>query len=264
MHRFAALLLCCALLAGAAVLAAPVPVASRHWGTIEGRVVFAGTSIPANPAVRVAKDKEHCLSKGPIKRNELVVNPKNRGVRWVLVWLAPVKDFRDLTKLPPIPHSLKNVSSKKVEIDQSVCQFVPRTLGIREGTTLVFKNSAPVAHNVNVQGGVTGPNFNVLLPRTGVWEVKDVKARLLPLCFSCSIHHWMRGWVGVFKHPYFAVTDQDGKFEIKAAPVGRWRLMVWQEKVGWVIYRGKNDIGRIITVKGNRTTIETVPLKDRD
>jgi hypothetical protein len=265
MHRLAVLLLC-ALVAVAAVMAAPAPVSSRHWGTIKGRVVFDGTPIPANPEATVKIDKEHCLSKGPIKRDELVVNPKNRGVRWVLVWLAPVKDFRDPTRVPPIHPSLKDVSPKKVEIDQPVCRFVPHMVAVREGTTIVFKNSAPIHNNVRVDGWPKGPYHNALLhAKTGVLEVKGVKARLVPFSCSNSMHPWMKGWVGVFRHPYYAITDADGKFDIQDAPIGQWRLMLWQEKVGWVINRGRDHIGRVITIKGgHRTTTETVWLKDVD
>jgi len=250
-----------ALAALAGFLLACGSAKAEGWGAIKGQVIFKG-KIPANPVVNVTADKDHCESKGPIHRNELVVNKKNRGVRWVLVWLAPVKDFRTNFTVEPIHPSLKKVPAK-VEIDQPTCVFVPRMTGMREGTELVYKNSAPKPHNVSVLGGDLGPTLNQLLPaKTGVLEIKKVKARLMPFSYTCSIHPWMKGWIGVFKHPYFAVTDADGNFEIKKAPAGKWRLMVWQEKVGWVVFKNKDNIGKIITVKDDGTTTQKITLED--
>jgi hypothetical protein len=251
-----------AVLALTSVLFAWAPARAEGWGTIKGKVVFAGNA-PPNPEVNVTADKAHCTSKGPIYRNELVINKKNQGVRWVLVWLADPKDFKDVDKVPPIHPDLKKVPPR-VELDQPCCVFEPRVIGLREGTELVYKNSAPVPHNVKAEGGPLGPSFNQLLPSGKELPVKDVKARLMPFSYGCSIHPWMKGWVGVFKHPYYAVTDADGNFEIKNAPAGKWRLMVWQEKVGWVIFKDRNNFGKVIEVKDKGTTTEKITLKDVD
>src|SRR5207248_1927486 len=55
-----------------------------------------------------------------------------------------------------------------------------------------------------------------------------------PIEYKCSIHPWMNGYVRIFDHPYYAVTDENGNFEIKNAPAGKWRMIVWQEKVGYL------------------------------
>jgi hypothetical protein len=247
-------------IAAGLVLLACEPAAAEGWGTIQGRVVFAGDKLPDNPEVKVTSDRKHCLSKGPIRRDELVVNPKNRGVRWVLVWLAPVKDFKKpKTGDLPIHPSLKKVP-QKAEIKAPRCVFEPRVLGIREGTTLVFRNDTAVLHAVTIPSEV---RYGALAPAPREPAFKDLKARLLPRSVSCSIHAWMKGWIGVFHHPYFAVTDADGRFEIRNAPAGKWRLLMWQEKVGWVIFRNKDDRGRIVEIKGGRTVrLDDVPLRN--
>ena len=61
----------------------------------------------------------------------------------------------------------------------------------------------------------------------------DLVADRLPIKIECNIHPWMNGWVRVFDHPYFAVTDADGNFELKNAPAGNYRLMVWHGQGGW-------------------------------
>src|SRR5260370_39987047 len=59
------------------------------WGTIKGQVVWGGEGGPEPKEVNVNRDAQHCLSKGPILSEELVVNPTNKGVRWAVVWLEP-------------------------------------------------------------------------------------------------------------------------------------------------------------------------------
>src|SRR5262245_36687706 len=92
-----------------AVPGAAQPVV-RGWGPTKGKVVFAGDKIPENPKVTVTSDRKVCLSKGPIYKDELVIDAKTKGVRWVMVWLAPVEDFRNVKKDSiPIHPSLKKV-----------------------------------------------------------------------------------------------------------------------------------------------------------
>jgi hypothetical protein len=240
--------------------------AQNGWGTVTGQVVFGEKAIPKNEKAKVDKDMAHCLSKGDILKNELVVNPKPpHGIRWALVWLTGVDDLKS-TKAIPTHQALKKMD-KEVSIDQPCCVFEPRVLGMREGQDLVIKNSAPIAHNSAMNGGLIGPNINPLIPAGGKFTVENMKARYMPLVYSCSIHSWMKGYIGVFKHPYFAVTDKDGKFTIKNAPAGKYRLMVWHEQ-GWVIINPKDplDRGKVITIKADGTTdvgkISFVPAKD--
>jgi hypothetical protein len=230
--------------------------ADEGWGTIKGRVEIEGP-VPARKPINVDKDKEHCLTKGPLFSEDYVVNTKNKGVKNVMVWLIDPKNPR--AKLPVHP-SLQNVKLPAVEIDQPCCQFVPHIVAMREGQDLVVKNSAPIAHNVHVIGGVKGPDFNVILPPGGEKKVAadEIPARPTPITVKCDIHPWMGGYIRVFSHPYFAITDEDGNFTIKDAPAGDWRIVIWQESKGWV--RGDKN-GTPITVKaGAVTDLGTVGL----
>jgi hypothetical protein len=139
--------------------------------------------------------------------------------------------------------------------------FVPHVLGLREGQDLVAKNSAPVAHNIHWTGHpFKNPGGNVIVPAEKQHIIKDLKEQKLPVNIACDIHPWMKGYVGVFNHPYFAVTDADGKFEIKLAPAGKCRLMVWQEAIG---YRNgeKGKDGEAITIKGGTTDLGKLGIK---
>jgi len=140
-----------------------------------------------------------------------------------------------------------------VEIDQPCCMFEPRVVGLREGQKLIVKNTAGIAHNFAINSGGAGPNENPLIPAGGEAKVKGFVAKAIPTPYNCSIHGWMKGYVGVFKHPYFAVTDADGKFEIKNAPEGKFRLVIWHE-TGWVVQKSPTDRGLKIEVKAGGTT----------
>ena len=73
--------------------------------------------------------------------------------------------------------------------------------------------------------------------------------------YRCTIHPWMNGWVRVFDHPYYAVTDEDGKFEIKNAPAGKFRIVFWHEN--GVKGGAKGRFGEPIEIKG--PTMEMKP-----
>jgi hypothetical protein len=254
-------------LAAGLALAAPAGRAAaaddQKWGTIKGQIVLAG-DVPAPKQVDVNKDQEHCLSKGPIFSEEWVVNTKNKGVEWVYVWLQPVPDEANPTakKEMPINPALKAVPDKPVVLDQPCCKFEPHALALREGQTLIAKNSAPIAHNVNWTGGIANPGNNVIVPPSGQVEIKDLKAARFPVAVSCNIHPWMKGWVRIFDHPYFAVTDADGNFEIKNAPAGAYNLVVWHEGAG---YRDRKPVevnGKKVQIYGTKIDIKPDAVTD--
>ena len=81
---------------------------------------------------------------------------------------------------------------------------------------------------------------------------------VLPVIVKCNLHPWMNAWIHVFDHPYFAVTDADGKFEIKNAPAGKYRLLAWKDGAGWLNGDRK---GREIIVKSNGTVEVSLTAK---
>lgn len=219
-----------ALLAGTFALAGGLTATRAEekagWGTIKGQVKMSKAPVAAPIAVNT--DKEHCLAKGPLQYENIVVG-KAGGVKNVVVWLRPDSDDRKA----PFPQekvnpALKAAAPKNIVVDQPTCQFVPRVLAARVGDTLEFKNSAPVNHNINYASDAEP--FNVNLPPAGVKKTMPVQLQPSPITFKCDIHPWMQGRARVFDHPYFAVTDADGNFEIKDAPAGKWRLVYWHEE----------------------------------
>src|SRR5262249_28821525 len=175
-------------------------------GTIKGQVVW-GENMVAMPkaiaAVDNHQDKAACQAKGPTVAEDWVVNPKNKGIRWTFVWLAP-----EAGQQLPIHPELEKIKVKQVEIDQPCCTFEPHGLAIREGQEILVKNSAPMPHNVKWAGlPLTNPGGNVILPSKGSHLIQNLKSDRIPVKVECNIHPWMSAWVWVFNHPYFAVTD---------------------------------------------------------
>ena len=222
------------------------------WGTVKGSIVWGGPEAPPRLALDLKEnaDKAACLKNGMILEETWVVHPKTKGLRYAFVWLAAPKG-KDL----PIHPDLKEPKEKKVVMDQPVCMFLPHAIAMREGQTLVAKNTSNISHNFKWSGHPdVNPGNNVLLPPNTEKVIDDLKADRLPVSIECNIHPWMRGWVRVFNHPYYAVTDENGKFELKNAPAGEWQLMVWHGSGGWLGgAKGKN--GQPINISAGTTDL---------
>jgi hypothetical protein len=235
--------------------------ARQAWGDIHGRVVLGGNdAVPEPKELKVDKDQKHCLSKGPIASEELVVNKANRGVRWAFVWLAPLGKSGPPLAIHP---SLKDIKEKQVVLDQPCCMFTPHAIAIREGQDIVAKNSSPIVHNTHWQGNpLKNPGGNRSIGAGQSLVIDGLKTDRLPVKVNCDIHPWMNSWIGVFDHPYFALTDENGNFNIKLAPVGEYRLVVWHEKVGWVPPRVPGqEPGMPVTVTGKGLDVGNIEMK---
>jgi plastocyanin len=230
------------LLAVAACLAAvglvSLPADARQagqWATIKGQVVFPPDKpIPERKKVEVSQDKAHCLSKGDILDESLIVNPKSRGIKNVVVWLRPdtmnPKSAFEPGQIHPADAQRKPA---EVVIDQPCCMFVHRVTLARVGDTIVVKNPAPVPHNFFWTSSNNGEDNKTVPAGQSYKMAQPLVAESGAIQYKCTIHPWMDGWVRIFDHPYAAVTDDDGKFEIKNAPAGKFRLVYWHEKVGY-------------------------------
>ncbi len=122
---------------------------------------------------------------------------------------------------------------------------------MRQGQILKITNSDPIGHNMNLTPW-KGKSFNPLLPRATVaskatFDVPSLLAQPRPFPVKCNIHSWESAYVSVFDHPYFAVTDENGSFEIRHVPAGEVKLVFWQEKLGFIA--GRN--GREVEVKSD-------------
>jgi hypothetical protein len=251
-------LICTAILAVCAL-----PASAEDYGTIKGKVVFSGNKIPPVGTQNVTKDQQHCLGKGPILKDDLLIDANSKGVKNVMIWLADAPDGKiDSKRINP---KLAAVPATPVIIDQPRCAFVPRITMMRAGQPLEIHNSAPIAHNTRISGNpeVNGTvNLNIppgqKIVRAGATALKAEKR---PLLVNCDIHGWMGGRIGVFNHPYFAITKEDGSFEIKDVPAGKILIFMQHERAGW-LQKGRNSKGESIDVPaGGTLDLKTIKFK---
>ena len=200
----AALLIACAVVAAA--------------GDVTGKISFSGNA-PKPARIMMNADpvcvKQH---KTPVVGEEVVVNT-NGTLKNVLVY---VKEGLGSRKFDP--------PAGKLEFEQKGCQYTPHVLGIQVGQELEIVNGDPTLHNVHSLSKENA-QFNVAQPKQGMKLTKKFDK---PEVFKvkCEVHTWMGAYIGVFSHPYFAVTSDDGSFKLKNLPAGDYTIEAWHEKYG--------------------------------
>jgi hypothetical protein len=244
----------------ATTAATPAVPGKTSWGTVKGRVILDESTLPEQKAIAtVRKHPNGSAFKAPILDEEWVVNKSNRGVRWTFLWLTPDPSDPMAPRKLPIHQDFLKIANKAVHLEERNATFVPHALALREGQELAVVNRDEVAHAFKYAGDPKrNPGGGTLLPAHGSLMVNSLQADRLPISLGCLLHPWMKGWVRVFDHPYFAVTDADGAFEIRQAPAGKWRLVVWHESAGWG--PGGRD-GQVLTIPHDGNVEVTLKLK---
>jgi len=201
---------------------------------IRGVVLNAGPA-PERKQIPINIDQYVCGKNR--ESDELIVGP-NRGIRWAVGSL----------QTPPAGARLE-APSTPVQVDQQQCVYVPRVVVVPVGGTVEFLNSDRLLHNLH-SVSTENPTFNRTQP----------KGRAIPMVFKkpeivrvdCDLHTWMRAWVVVADHPFYAVTGANGEFVLDNVPPGKYTLKIWQETLGTVT--------REVTVGDKDTTGVTVEM----
>jgi plastocyanin len=189
-------------------------------GGIKGSVKLEGK--PPAPADLNMKADPFC-AKQPGAKDEEVVVGAGGGLKNVVVRIA-----KGVTNPPAAP-------STPAVVDQNGCLYRPRVVVAQAGQSVEIRNSDQTLHNVHTYKGTatlfnlahiqgTGP-LKKKFPSGGVTVGDVVK-------FKCDVHPWMTGWVLVTDNPYHAVSGDDGSFNIKDVPAGKYTVEVWHEKFG--------------------------------
>ncbi|MGE3821723.1 MAG: hypothetical protein AB7I30_20110 [Isosphaeraceae bacterium] len=229
----------------AATSPAATPVKAEGWGTLKGQVVFGAAAPKQDVLVQQGapdtKDPTVCAKDAPILSERLVVDEASKGVKNVLVYF---------NKPTAVNEEAKSAASQaQVVFDQEKCVFEPHVLGMMAGTTITLKSSDPVNHNVNARLK-SNAQFNSLLAGGATLPFSPASPERQPAQVTCDIHPWMQAWWMVLDHPYFAVTDAQGNFEIKNAPAGSQKVVVWQESTSFVT----SPQGEDVVIAANETT----------
>lgn len=204
-------------------------------GIVKGKVSFKGDppaleDLPDLKAEKAA-DKAFCLKGGGIHVKKQTWLVKDKGVANVVVSLEPPegKKFK-------IDDKLKEWHKANPEvINQPYCQYVPHVRAVYgDVQELIFTNKSEVIHNVRAANlkNQDVEDFNKTMKPGGPDEKLKLKHQAAPVAFNCSVHGWMNAKVVTFQHPYFAVTKDDGSFEIKNVPIGEDLVVfMWHESM---------------------------------
>lgn len=235
---------CFAALATLAVIASASPGRAQTptLGTITGHVALTGPH-PGNPLIRMGMDPMCAAANKGRPVQEIVTVAANGSVANVFVRLDGV--------FPKTP-----VPKDPVVVDQRACLYVPRVVGVRVGQTLQVRNSDDILHNAHGLSS-KGNAFNVSEPKAGMVQSFVMKGDETMLRVTCDIHRWMRTFVGVVSHPYFAVSGADGTFRIANVPPGSYTIVAWQERYGLVSQAVRVRPGSTTTVAFSYTGKET-------
>lgn len=215
---------CLAVLVGIFCLGMPSFAADSAWTTIRGRIVLDG-DVPEPASVDVTRDEEYCGEFGLMDQS-LLVHPENNGLRNVAIYLRAKEEV-------PVHPSYAEPKSVPAKLDNVRCEFVPRMACLRTGQVWQVTSSDPIAHNVAVYARRNDP-FSEVIPRGQALEKSFSRAESQPVRIDCSIHAWMRAYIIITDHPYSAVTDKDGRFEIAHVPRGSWTFRFWHERPGYL------------------------------
>lgn len=216
------------------VAAAPAAGAAKGSASIVGKISFAGTA-PAPEKIKVSADpycqKEH---KDGLERK--VVDVTDGGVKDVFVY---VKTGITGTYPPP---------TEAVELDQTGCMYKPHIIALQVGQPLKIKNDDETLHNIHPRPTVN-QEFNIGQPRKGMESTKTFDKKEVMIPVGCDVHPWMRSYIAVLDHPFFAVTDENGKYEIKGLPPGEYEIEAVHEKL-------KSQTGKISVKDGEKATLD--------
>jgi plastocyanin len=206
----------------AAPAAAPAPAAAAApaagSATVTGKVAFEGAK-PASEQIKMDADA-YCKAahSAPVYTQEVEVNA-NGTLKDVFVYVK-----EGVTGTYPAP-------TTPVVLDQQGCQYHPHIFGIQVGQPLKIVNNDGTLHNIHALPK-TNAEFNIGQPFKGMETVKKFDKAEMPVRFKCDVHKWMGAYAGVVNNPFYAVTNDQGTFEIKNLPPGTYVIEAWQEKYG--------------------------------
>jgi len=185
----------------------------KDGAKIRGTVKVEG-KLPKLPPLQIAKYKEVCKD---VPNESLIVGPA-QGLRYAVVTFEGVGKGKAVEK--ETVHELDNIK----------CRFSPHVQAASVGQFVVIKNSDPILHTAHALFTNEQPQFNVVLYPGRVTRKPRVAAGIVKI--RCEVHPWMTAYIVVTEHPYHAISDIYGEYELTDIPPGAYQLKVWHESLG--------------------------------
>jgi len=223
-----------------ATIALVAAMASNSFAQITGKISLDGKA-PEQKEIDMAAVKE-CASQHPDPVMEETVVSKDGGLANVIVSIKK-EEGQELNGEAP---------KEPVVLDQRTCMYTPHVIACMTGQEFIVKNDDPFMHNVHSLPQIN-PTFNFAQNNKG--DEKKVEPMKAAEYFhiKCDVHPWMSAYVGVFEHPFFAVTKPDGTFELKTKGLadGDYTLLLWHEK-----YAQDTPVEQKVTVKDGKGKLD--------
>lgn len=197
---------------------APYEVAGlTNGGMISGSVHLDGPA-SGDTTIQPMSDLAVC-GDGHVERRLLVSDGRVAGA---VVWLGNIRAGK---RLPP---------ERLFEVQHDDCRLLPRVQAALAGGTLNVRSADPVSHHTRFTHLHTRETLGIIRQSDAgsVVPHEGLLARPGLVRVRCDVHPWTTAWIAVFDHPYFAVTDAEGRFALTEVPPGRYTLVVWHERLG--------------------------------
>jgi len=193
-------------------------------GSVTGAITFTGAA-PAPKKIDSSADPACGQANPNLSTEDTVVKDGKLANVFVYVKDGTTADGKKITDFSYA------TPSNAVKLDQKGCHYVPHVLGLQTNQKLTITNSDPTQHNIHPTPA-SNPEWNQTQPN-GAAPIEKTFARaevLIPV--KCNQHPWMKSYIGVLKHPFFAVSGEDGTYTIKGLQPGTYTIAAWHEKGG--------------------------------
>jgi plastocyanin len=187
-------------------------------GTVVGTILFEGAA-PIRKRLDMSQDANcAAIARNPRTEDCIVTDGK----------LANVFVYASGASLEKLYFEAPQT---KVALDQRQCRFVPRVIGLQTGQSLIYFNSDPTTHMIHPAPRVN-QEWNQMQAQNAMPIEKAFTRAETMIPIKCNQHPWMKAYVGVLAHPFFAVSGRDGTFKIEGLPPGEYSLVAWHELFG--------------------------------
>src|SRR5437899_844165 len=197
--------------------------AKGNEGSVTGKVAFTGAA-PEPKKIDTSADAQ-CTAKSPnLTAEDWVVKDGKLANTFVYI-----KDgtLSDNTKIGDWSF---DTPSSPATLDQNGCHYKPHVLGVMAKQDISITNSDPTTHNIHfTPNPAKNPDWNQSQPNGAAPLMHKLNVAEVMVPVKCNQHPWMKSYVGVLKHPFFAVSGEDGSFTIKVVPPGKYTVVAWHE-----------------------------------
>lgn len=191
----------------------------QNGGSIVGTVKWEG-ALPHVPTSVINKDLQICDPSSHKTRDleRILIGPKG-GVANTVVFLKEISSGKAM-----------DIPTERQFLDQRTCRYEPHILLVPTSGTLQMKSSDATLHTIHMDGAAT---YNLPFPFPNQVISRQMSTPGVVNLKCNGGHTWMNAELFVVPHPYYTVTDENGRFELSDVPAGEYTVVAWHE--GWTV-----------------------------